>query len=63
MAQHAFGNTTLWQPVGFGDYAILAWLVASLATIGGALGAALDSDEAVREAAYAYVPSNTETRG
>ncbi len=44
------------QPVGIGDYAVLAWFVASLATIGGALGAGLESDAAVREAAYATTP-------
>jgi hypothetical protein len=45
---------TLGRPVDFGDYVRLAWLVSSLATVGGALGAALETDLAVREAAYAY---------
>jgi uncharacterized membrane protein len=44
----------LHHPVVVWDYVKLAWLVSSLATIGGALGAAIESDAAVREAAYGY---------
>jgi uncharacterized membrane protein len=42
------------HPVGTWTYLALAWLVTSLATLGGALGAALENDRAVREAAYGY---------
>jgi hypothetical protein len=36
------------------DYVRLAWLTSSLATVGGALGATLETDASVREAAYAH---------
>jgi cobalamin synthase len=51
-------SETIHRSVGVSDYLKLDWLVCSLATVGGALGAALESDAAVREAAYAYRPEN-----
>jgi hypothetical protein len=46
------------EDVGLVDYLRLAWLVGSLATVGGALGAGLESDVAIREAAYARRPES-----
>jgi hypothetical protein len=44
----------LGHDVGAGDYLRLACLVSSLATLGGALGSAVETEQAVRAAAYGY---------
>ena len=46
----------LGHPAGATDQISLAWLATSIATLGGALGGALESHESVREAAYTYQP-------
>ncbi len=43
---------TLGSTLSYGDLFVLAWFVASAATIGGALGTGLESDDAIRAAAY-----------
>ncbi|MDA3630386.1 5,10-methylene-tetrahydrofolate dehydrogenase [Saccharopolyspora oryzae] len=44
----------LGHPVDWAAYARLAWMVASMALVAGALGSSLETDAAVRQAAYGY---------
>ncbi|ELB89872.1 hypothetical protein Rwratislav_27254 [Rhodococcus wratislaviensis IFP 2016] len=45
-------SRVLGHGVNFFDYLTLTWLLASIATIGGALGSGLEDDAAVKDAAY-----------
>jgi hypothetical protein len=47
-------ESTLRHPAGFADYATVAWLSSSLATIAGAIGSGLESDEDVHNAIRRY---------
>ena len=44
------------HPAGVGDYAAAAWFAASMATVVGAIGSGLESDEEVRETISRYRP-------
>ncbi|WP_236030610.1 hypothetical protein [Paractinoplanes lichenicola] len=46
----------LQRPVGVADYLTLAWIISSLATVGGAIGSGLEDEDTVRAAAYGYHP-------
>jgi hypothetical protein len=47
---------SLQRPVDVTDYLTLAWIISSLATVGGAIGSGLEDEETVRAAAYGYHP-------
>ena len=49
-------ENSLDRPTGLADYLTLAWIVSSLATVGGAIGSGLEDEETVRAAAYGYHP-------
>jgi len=48
---HVMGSD-LHRPLGSGDLFVLAWFVASAATVGGGLGSGFETNEAIRAAAY-----------
>jgi hypothetical protein len=52
-------SQNLGRPVGPADYAVLAWIITSLATVGGAIGSGLEDEDNVRAAAYGYHPTPT----
>lgn len=56
MIDHSVISSALSRDADAWDYVRLAWFASSFATVAGALGATLETDEAVREAAYAYRP-------
>jgi squalene cyclase len=45
-------QSTLHHVVGITDYAELVWLTSSVGIVAGALGASLESEEAIRKATY-----------
>jgi hypothetical protein len=51
-----FMTTNLGHPAGVGDYAAAAWFAASMATVVGAIGSGLESDDEVHETISRYRP-------
>src|SRR4051794_11099084 len=51
-----FMTSNLGHPAGVGDYAAAAWFAASMATVVGAIGSGLESDDEVHETISRYRP-------
>ena len=51
---HRILEPVLGRTPGTGDYVAVAWLLAAMATVAGAVGTGFASDEAVRQAAYGF---------
>ncbi|PRC06593.1 hypothetical protein CQ010_12255 [Arthrobacter sp. MYb211] len=49
---HGFLSYQLRHPVGFAEYVNLAWLAASLGTLGGAIGSSFDQVESIQQATF-----------
>jgi hypothetical protein len=56
--ESGFMEKTLGHSVGFGSYLTIAWVATSLATVAGALGSGVETDDSVREALYRYRPES-----
>jgi hypothetical protein len=52
LVDSAFLGRTLRHPASWADYLDISWLIASLATVGGALGSGAEDADTVRRAAY-----------
>lgn len=55
-------TSQLSSPVTFGSYVSLAWGFTTMGVVAGALGSSLESDQAVRQAAYGYRESQRRAR-
>jgi hypothetical protein len=52
-------SPSLGHPAGFADYAAAAWLANSMATVVGAIGSGLETDDEVRETISRYRPERS----